>query len=118
VLPSGRQVQVEVDTGSANLILDTRFMPDCGVRIGGPGVTTKTGTDETGYHWTRHWATIYGEIYFAAAPQTAQAQAPVQFQDIIHDGLVGTDYLQRYRVTLDVSGSRLVLSPRTANPRR
>jgi gag-polyprotein putative aspartyl protease len=112
VLPSGREVCVEVDTGSRNLILDTRFMPDCGVRIESPGVLTKIGTDETGYQWTRRWATVSGEVYFAAAPETAQAGARVQFQGIIYDGLVGTDYLERYRVTFDVSGSRLVLSPR------
>jgi hypothetical protein len=114
VLPSGRHVRVEVDTGSGNLILDTRFMPDCGVSIDGPDVVTKTGTDETGYRWTRHWATVSGTVYLATAPQTAQTAARVQFQDIIHDGLVGTDYLERYRVTLDVSGARLILSPRNS----
>jgi hypothetical protein len=112
VLPSGREVCVEVDTGSGNLILDSRYLPDCGVQVDDPGVTTKTGTDETGYHWTRHWATISGPVHFAAAPETAQTNVRVQFQDIIHDGLVGTDYLERYRATFDVSGSRLILSPR------
>jgi len=116
ILPSGREVLVEVDTGSEFLILDTRFMADCGVQIDDPGVTTKTGTDETGYQWTRRWATANGEVYLPAAPQTAQAQPRVQFQDIIYDGLIGTDYLERYRVSFDVSGSRLVLSPQAADP--
>jgi hypothetical protein len=112
VLPSGREIVVEVDTGSHNLILDTRFMADCGIQIDDPGVTTKTGTDETGHEWTRRWATVDGEVYLAAAPQTAQARPYVHFQDIIYDGLVGTDYLERYRLTFDVSGARLILSPR------
>ncbi|GAB1644389.1 retropepsin-like aspartic protease [Krasilnikovia sp. MM14-A1259] len=112
VLPSGRQIHVEIDTGSANLILDTRLMPDCGIQPDDPTVTTKTGTDETGHPWTRHWATVHGDVYLEAAPQTAQAAARVQFQDIIHDGLVGTDYLHRYRVTIDLSNSRLILHPR------
>jgi hypothetical protein len=115
VLPSGREVLVEVDTGSEYLILDTRFMADCGLQIDDPGMTTKTGTDETGYQWTRRWATAHGEVYLAAAPSTAQAQPLVQFQDIIHDGLIGTDYLERYRMSVDVSGSRLVLSPQAAD---
>jgi hypothetical protein len=114
VLPSGREVCVEVDTGSASLILDPRFMPDCGVQLDSPGVTTKTGVDETGYRWTRHWVTISGEVHLVAAPETAQASPRVMFQDIIYDGLIGTDYLDRYRVTFDVSGARLILSPRSA----
>lgn len=113
MLPNGREICVEVDTGSGNLILDTRLMPDCGVRIGDTGVTTKTGTDETGHPWTRHWATVSGKVHLAAAPETAQAGARVQFQDIIHDGLVGADYLDRYRTSFDLSGARLVLSART-----
>ncbi len=118
VLPSGREIRVEVDTGSANLILDTRYLADCGVRLDGPGVDTRTGTDETGYRWTRHRATVAGPVHLAAAPQTAQEAAVVQFQDIIHDGLVGTDYLERYRVSVDVTGARLVLSPRNGPARR
>jgi hypothetical protein len=108
VLPSGREVVVEVDTGSNNLILDTRFLADCGVDD--DGVTTRTGVDETGFHWTRRWATAAGEVYLAAAPQTAQSQPRVQFQDIIHDGLIGTDYLERYRLHFDLTGARMILS--------
>jgi len=114
VLPGGREISVEVDTGSGNLILDTRFMAECGARIGDPTVTTRTGIDETGHEFTRHWATISGPIHLAAAPETAQTAPRVQFQDIIHDGLVGTDYLERYRFTVDVSGARMILSPRSA----
>jgi hypothetical protein len=110
VLPSGREVTVEVDTGSDNLILDTRFMADCGIGVDDDGVTTKTGVDETGYHWTRRWATARGDIYLAAAPQTAQKHPRIQFQDIIHDGLLGTDYLERYRLNFDLTGARMILS--------
>lgn len=110
-LPSGREVCVEVDTGSSSLILDTRYLPDCEVQIDSPAVTTKTGTDETGYQWTRHWATIAGAVHLTAAPETAQASPRVQFQAIIHDGLVGADYLERYRVAFDISGARMVLIP-------
>lgn len=112
VLPSGREVRVEVDTGSCNLILDTRFMADCAVQVDSPDVTTTTGTDETGFHWTRHWVTIPGNVWLTAAPQTVQSGPRVQFQEIIHDGLIGTDYLERYRVSFDVSGARMILSPR------
>ncbi|WP_203716907.1 retropepsin-like aspartic protease [Asanoa siamensis] len=114
VLPSGREVVVEVDTGSDDLILDTRFLADCGVGPDDAGVVTKTGVDETGYRWTRRWATAAGAVHLAAAPSTARARPRVLFQDIVHDGLVGTDYLDRYRLHVDVTGARMVLSPHAA----
>lgn len=111
VLPSGREITVEVDTGSGSLILDTRFAVDCEVDLSGSEVTTRTGVDETGYEWTRYWATVAGGVYLAAAPETAQQAPKVQFQEIIHDGLVGADYLDRFRMTFDVTGARLFLEP-------
>jgi len=109
VLPSGRTIRVEVDTGSNNLILTTRFLAECGVSLDDPAVETTTGTDETGHQWTRYFATIVGSVHLADAPQTAQEAPRVQFQDIIYDGLIGTDYLGRYRVTYDIAGGWLVL---------
>src|SRR5262245_24130828 len=109
VLPSGRPIRVEIDTGSHHLILDTRHLAECGLSLDDPAVETTTGTDETGHRWTRHHATIAGSVYLAAAPQTAQAAPRVQFQDIIYDGLIGTDYLGHYRVTYDIAGGRLIL---------
>lgn len=116
VLPSGRTIRVEVDTGTANLVLHTRYMTDCGLTTDDPSVETATGTDETGYEWTRHRATIAGSVHLAAAPQTAHERPRVQFQDIIYDGLVGTDYLDRFRMTVDLTGARLTLRPRRGSP--
>lgn len=109
VLPNGREIRVEVDTGSQSLILATRYLADCGLSLDDPALETTTGTDETGYQWTRHFATIDGSVHLAAAPQTVQTAPRVMFQDIIYDGLVVTDYLQRYRVTYDIVGGRLIL---------
>jgi hypothetical protein len=83
--------------------------------VGDAGVSTTTGTDETGHNWTRHSATIAGEVHLAAAPGTAHSAPRVVFQDIIHDGLVGADYLYRYRTTIDISGARLILSRPTTH---
>jgi hypothetical protein len=66
-------------------------------------------TDETGHSWTRHWATIDGSIQLAAAPHTAQQAPRVQFQNIIYDGLLGADYLDRYRYTIDFDQARMFL---------
>jgi hypothetical protein len=110
VLPNGRRITVEIDTGSPDLILDTRFMEDCAVTVDSPGVETTTGTDETGHAWTRRFVTIDGAVHLADAPETAQRRPRIQFQDIVHDGLIGTTYLERYRFSIDVSGERVVLA--------
>lgn len=86
--PSGRPSSST--TGSDSLILDTRVAADCGVDLDGPGVETRSGTDETGHEWIRRWVVVPGSVHLAAAPETAQSSPRVQFQDIVHDGLVGT----------------------------
>ena len=89
VLPTGRTVLVEGDTGSDCLILDTPFMAECGLEAGGPGVSAREGVDETGHTYVRHDAVLPGSVHLAAAPQTAQDGPRVIFQEIIHDGLSG-----------------------------
>lgn len=109
VLPSGRKVTVEVDTGSGALILDTRFIAEFG--LAPEEVEVTTGTDETGHEWVRRWADIPGEFHLVAAPETAQRRPRVMFQDIIYDGLIGADYLDRFRYTVDLPRSELILTP-------
>jgi hypothetical protein len=109
VLPSGRKVLVEVDTGSDRLILDARLMVECGVATDDPAVTARTGVDETGHSYVRYDTTLGGAVHLAAAPETVQEAPRVMFQEIIHDGLVGTDFLYRYRFSFDLAGARMVL---------
>ena len=111
VLPSGRTVVVEVDTGSDSLILDARFMAECGLEVGGPGVAARDGVDETGHAYVRYDATLAGAVHLKAAPETVQGTPEVIFQEIIHDGLIGSAYLYRYRFSFDLAGSRVVLAP-------
>jgi hypothetical protein len=109
VLPSGRTVRVEVDTGSAALILDTAYLADFGLRVDDQAVEVTTGTDETGFEWTRRWAQVAGSVHLAGAPETAMEGPRVMFQDIVLDGLVGTDFLDRFVTTYDLARGRLVL---------
>jgi hypothetical protein len=112
VLPSGRTVLVEVDTGSDRLILDSRLMAECGIAVDDPRVTARTGVDETGHSYVRYDTTLAGAVHLASAPETTQEAPRAMFQELIHDGLVGTDFLYRYRFSLDLAGARLVLGPR------
>jgi hypothetical protein len=112
-LPGGRTIAVELDCGSDCLILDAGWLDRGEVEVSG-SLETSAGTDETGHDWVRRRGRLQGAVHFAAAPETLQADPPVIFQDIIHDGLIGSDHLDRFRYTVDVTGARLGLSPHTA----
>ncbi len=108
-LPSGRVVKMEVDTGSAVVILDDQYMSDCEVAVGDPRIDVRHGVDETGHRYMRRFITINGAVRIPTEPQTTQHTPRVMFQQIIYDGLIGTDFLNRFRYTFDVRRQRLVL---------
>lgn len=116
VLPDGATITVEVDTGSGCLILDTDLLHRGAVTPWGE-LETNEGVDETGYHWQRATGLLNGAVFFAAAPGSRQDKPRVLFQDIIHDGLIGSGYLDRFRYTVDVMREELLLSPLTPLPR-
>jgi hypothetical protein len=107
-LPDGRSVEVEVDMGSGELILDERLAPELGVALEGPGVRTVEGTDETGHTYRRSFTTLDGGIHPTGAPELVQDAPAVMFQRIVYDGLLGDDFLRRFAVTFDVGGGRMI----------
>ena len=110
VLPNGRTVEVEIDMGSDVLILDDSLAADVGVALDDPRLRVVDGRDETGHAYTRRFGTIRGRIHPAGAPELAQEDPDVMFQDIRYDGLVGDAFLRRFAVTFDVAARRVVLS--------
>ncbi len=104
-LPDGTEISVEVDMGSDALILDERF---AGLGTGAARVVE--GVDETGHDYTRTFTTLSGPIHPSGAQQLAQDAPAVMFQTIIHDGLIGTEYLRRFAVTFDIPRARLILA--------
>lgn len=109
-LPSGSVARVEVDTGSDDLILHERFMPELGVSRGGPGVRVVEGSDETGHRFVRYGSKLKGAISAAGFEPVAQRDPPVVFQEIIYDGLIGHSFLRPYAVTYDLPRSRMIFS--------
>jgi hypothetical protein len=108
-IPGGRSIAAEVDMGSDVLILDERFAEETGASLDGEGVRKVEATDETGYGYTRRFTRLAGRIYPTAAPHLAQDAPDVMFQRVIHDGLVGDDFLRRHVVTFDVPGAAVLL---------
>ena len=104
-LPNGETISAEVDMGSDQLILDRRFR-----ELGVGEARVVDGVDETGNGYTRTFMQLGGPVHPAGAPELVQDDPQVMFQEIIHDGLIGKDFLARYAVTFDLPGSRIVLA--------
>jgi hypothetical protein len=107
-LPSGSTARVEVDTGSDNLILHSRYMRELGVSPDRSDVKKVEGTDETGHTYVRYFASVPGTVSLAGGPSVLQRNPAVMFQDIIYDGLIGDTFLRSYDVTYDLARSRLL----------
>lgn len=113
-LPGGASARVEIDTGSNVLILDERYMSRLGVDPRDPAVEVVRGEDETGHGYVRHFAAIAGAVHLVGAPESRQDRPRVMFQKIIHEGLVGREFLGRFAVTFDLPRSRIILGPRAS----
>ncbi|BCJ37289.1 hypothetical protein Athai_47920 [Actinocatenispora thailandica] len=110
-LPDGTVTEVEIDTGSAETILDTRFMPACSVDGSETAARTVEGVDQTGHPFVRRFIPIDGAVALAAAPGTALPRPTVMFQDLALNGLIGTTFLDRYVQTYDTGRAILTLAP-------
>ncbi|MFY9717246.1 MAG: aspartyl protease family protein [Thermoplasmata archaeon] len=109
-LPNGRIVSVEVDTGTESLILNSSFLPELLDTEHTAMGRTEEKTDETGHRVLRHHARLSGAISLVSAPRWLQPDPAVVFQEIVHDGLLGCDFLRRFTVTFDPDGGQLVVA--------
>jgi hypothetical protein len=109
-LPSGKQINVEIDTGSDVLILNTQFAQDAGIDLQGQAVEKAAATDETGHEFVRYFTEVRGDVKVSGAPTIRMASPPVMFQKIIHDGLVGDRFLRNFTTTYDLPNSRVIFA--------
>jgi predicted aspartyl protease len=109
-LPSGRSVTVEVDTGSNSLILNETHADSAGIDLHALSTRKVEGLDETGNAFVRYFATLTGAIRLTSAPSFRQAAPAAMFQDIIHDGLIGDDFLRNFVTTYDLANSRMIFA--------
>jgi hypothetical protein len=101
--------EMEVDTGSRDLILDERFMAPLGIPTIGPNVRVVGGKDETANEFVRYFSILPRALSVPSAPNiSAPTGATVMFQKIIHDGLVGHSFLSAHTVTFDVANGEMI----------
>lgn len=109
-LPDGQIVEVEIDTGSKATILDSRYAEACSVDLAADGLRTVEGVDETGHRFVRRFARVPGALMLDAAVERTRFEQPmVMFQDLELDGLIGTDFLDRFVQTYDTGNATLSL---------
>lgn len=107
-LPHVGPVEVEVDTGSSQLILDEGVARAAGADLGPQAVRRIEGTDETGYRYIRYFGSLQGQICVTGQPALSQEGPAIMAQQIIYQGLVGDDFLSRFVVTYDLSRARMI----------
>jgi len=105
----GVQAEMEVDSGSLHMILDDRFMATLAISPDGPSVERKEGRDETGALYVRRYAKLPREVHVPSAPAlVVPKESTVMFQKIIHDGLIGQEFLRTRAVTFDIPGAAMI----------
>jgi hypothetical protein len=110
-LAPGTRAEMEVDSGSLHMILDDRFMAALGIDRESPDLLRKEGRDETGHPFTRRYGKLPAAAHVAGASDVhVPAGATVMFQSIIHDGLLGQEFLRRHVVTFDLEKSAMTFA--------
>lgn len=110
-IAKGTVAEMEVDSGSLHMILDDRFMGTLGIDPASPSVPRKEGRDETGQPYTRRYAKLPRDVPVAgigARKLGVAKDATVMFQKIIHDGLLGQQFLREHVVTFDIPHASMI----------
>jgi hypothetical protein len=101
--------QCEIDTGSQNATVATRFMAPLAIDKDGKDVQKREQKDSAGVTTARYKTTVQ-KIALADAPQIAIANAATTFADIIYDCVVGLDFWLGKVLTVDIPGRQLIVS--------
>lgn len=107
----GTIAEMEVDSGSLHMILDDRFLGALGIDPDAPSVVRKDGRDETGQAFVRRYAPLPREVRVQGGGALGvPSGASVMFQKIIHDGLLGQEFLRAHVVTFDVPHAAMIFA--------
>lgn len=109
IVVGGVPAEALMDTGSRTVILDMRYAETIGVDLNAESVRTREGHDETGQSYRRYYTTL-DDVAFEAAPSQSRQGLDVMFQEIIHDALVGKEFLSSFTLTYDLARQRVIVA--------
>lgn len=111
LLPGQPPLEMEVDTGSLVMILDDRFMAPLAIDPKQSGIERQVGRDQSNHPYVRTYASLPKAAPIASSKDIkVPAGAPMMFQKIIHDGLIGHQFLSAYTTTFDVPHGKMVFA--------
>jgi len=112
----GKKVNVFIDTGGAELIVDTELAQEVGLPVFGSETGTFAGGKQSGVEFGRVEALALGDFTVRDLPvqvmPVRRFSGPV-FGGLRVDGIIGTVLLYHFLPTLDYPGGRLLLRRRT-----
>jgi len=100
----------EVDTGNSRALISDDWMDRIGISREGEDVRRVDGIDGHGNPFEAWYARV-GSLALQEVPELHQADLEACFKPLIHDGVLGADFLRRFVVTFDVAARNLVLEP-------
>ena len=107
----GKQTgQCEIDTGSPEATISTRYMSELGIDKDAKDVRKQERKTIAGAAIVNYWTTV-PQIALASAPQVSLAPAPIAFSDIIYDCVIGVDFWHGRAFTIDIPDRQLIVSP-------
>ncbi len=98
-----------MDTGSPGLTLHARYAQTLGIDLEDESIRRREGQDETGHTYARFFTTLDAPIGFVDAPTLHRTGLRTMFQEIIHDGLVGNEFLSSFVITYDLPRERVIV---------
>lgn len=109
----GKQTgQCEIDTGSPEATINTRYMAGLGIGKDAKDVHKQERKTIAGATIVNYWTTL-PRISLAEAPPVSLAPARIAFSDIIYDCVIGVDFWQGRALTIDIPDRELLISQPT-----
>lgn len=108
---AGQAGQCEIDSGSQNATVNTRYMPLLHVDKDSNDVKKRETTTVAGAKQIRYIATL-PQISLADATQVSLDHPHLSFSDLIYDCVIGLDFWQGRALTIDIPDRQLFVSDR------
>ncbi len=109
MLVDGLRMECELDTGSPSATINERYMTGLKIDRNSAGVKKVVKKNVVGVDVTRYDTTI-AKIALASSSQVSLQNAPVSFENIIYDCVLGVDFWKGRAVTFDIANHRLIVS--------
>jgi hypothetical protein len=104
-----------IDTGAPDIVLDSAFARELGLKPGGAQTGTFAGGAQAAFEHVVLPALDVAGVHVEAVPASVLPTRGMSGERTI-DGIIGTGFLMHFLATLDYAEGTLILRPRSASP--